>query len=174
MIAASLSAGLQLAVSLKAENFPDTEGKYGKNMLNRVYELQDEVRSIHEYQPRAFIVGLFYYPIDACIDRTTGRSSFARLVAELRSRTGRNDLLSPTQLNRLDRSVVGLYVPSDLARIDFQTGATRYFDVMEAPPEHGRPKVESTMSLAELAEQLDQEFDREASKQITYADPESE
>lgn len=171
VIASNLSAGLQLAVSLKAENFSGDGGTYGKNFLNRVYELQDEVRSIHEYQPRAYMVGIFYFPLSATTDRA-GRSTFARAVAELRGRTGRVDLLSAGQLNRLDMSVIGLYVPAEEAKGGIAEGVARYFDVHERPPKTGRPRVETTLSLAELVYKIDLEFDRDPSKSIEYTDPE--
>ena len=61
VIASTLSSGLQIALSLKAENF-SSSATYGKNLLNRLYELQDEARAIHEYQPRAYVVGVLFLP----------------------------------------------------------------------------------------------------------------
>jgi len=172
VIASTLASGLQVAISLKAENFAPADGNYGRNLKNRLYELQDEVRAIHEYQPRAFVVGVFYLPLDATVDRA-GRSSFARTVANLRSRTGRIDYSLPTQLNRIDWSVVGLYVPEDVPGGPIR-GVVRYFDVGKPPPQRGRPKTETTMSLAQVIGQIADDFKRDAGEVVEYADPEED
>lgn len=172
VIASTLATGLQLAISLKAENFPSTEGTYGKNLLNRIYELQDEVRAIHEYQPRAYVVGVFFLPLESATDREE-HSSFARAVANLRSRSGRIDFGLPTQLNKLDWSVVGLYVPKD-ERDGTRRGAVRYFDVFEPPPRVGRPKIASTITLEDVVKKIATDYRKEAGELVDYAEPEGD
>lgn len=171
VIASTLASGLQVAISLKAENFPDSDGAFGKNLKNRMYELQDEVRAIHEYQPRAFVVGVLFLPVDSCNDRAN-RSSFARSVGELRSRSGRLDFSLPTQLNRLDWSLIGLYVPEDMDG-GIRRGAVRYFDAIEEdPPFRGRPKVETTLSLEGVVERIANTYHQEPAATMNYAEPE--
>lgn len=175
VIASTLAAGLQVALSLKAENFPSKDKErltYGKNLTNRIYELQDEVRAIHEYQPRAHVVGVFYLPLAAAMDRTA-KSTFARLVAMLRARSGRIDFSLPTQLNRLDKGVVGLYVPAT-TKGGPKRGVVRYFDVETAPPASGRPRLETTMTLEEVIETIAKTFREEAGEVLEYADPEED
>jgi hypothetical protein len=172
VIASSLSAGLQLAISLKAENFPYGDRTYGKNLKNRLYELQDEVRAIHEYQPRAYVVGVFFLPLDATMDRPK-RSSFERAVANLRSRTGRIDFTLPTQLNRLDWSVVGLYVPVDV-KGGPRRGVVRYFDVHQDPPRVGRPRLPLTLTLDAVIAKIATDFQEESDELQRYSEPESD
>ena len=173
VIASTLSTGLQIALSLKAENFPDSEGSYGKNLLNRIYELQDEVRSIHDFQPRAFVVGIFFFPLDASTDRQK-RSSFARSVAQLRARSGRIDFTLPSQLNRLDWAVIGLYVPKDLDGGP-KRGVVRYFDVVnQAPPKNGRPQIATTLTIEKVVEHIATEYRRDSGEIMDYVDPEDE
>jgi len=170
VIASSLAAGLQVAISLKAENFRHGDQAYGKNLKNRLYELQDEVRAIHEYQPRAYVVGVFFLPLDATTDRPK-RSSFSRAVANLRSRTGRVDFTLPTQLNRLDWAVVGLYVPESSPG-GAQRGVVRYFDVLEAPPKIGRPTLDLTMPIGGVVSKISADYREEAGDLKAYSAPE--
>jgi hypothetical protein len=92
--------GLQIGVSLKGLNFRDGDGgNFDKNLTGRLYELRDEVSTVHDYLPRAFMAGLFFVPAAACFDKVSGPSSFAHTVAQLRSRSGRLDpLTSSTEL----------------------------------------------------------------------------
>lgn len=169
VIASTLSSGLQIALSLKAENFPD-QGTFGKNLMNRLYELQDEVRAIHDYQPRAYVVGVLFMPLEATGDRAA-RSSFARAVANLRSRSGRLDFSLPTQLNRLDWSVIGLYGSGDPGSA-VARGVVRYFDVNAAPPAVGRPQIATTLSLGEVIDAIAKEYLVDSGELIDFADPE--
>ncbi len=171
VIVSSLASGLQVAISLKAENFPSKDGNYGKNITNRLYELQDEVRAIHEYQPRAYVAGLFFLPLPSVSDRTE-RSTFARTVANLRARSGRTDPLLLSQINKLDSAVVGLYVPKDIGKI--RRGVVRYFDASLPPPKVGRPRIPSTMSLDDLVAQIARHFEEDAGEIVEYADPEQD
>ncbi len=171
VIASTLASGLQVAVSLKAENFPSSEGNYGKNLTNRLYELQDEVRAIHEYQPRAYVVGIFYLPVQAAFDRQQ-MSSFARAVGKLRARTGRLDRVLSTQLNKLDLSLIGLYQADDDAS-GIPRGVVRYFDTLYPPPERGRPQLDTTLSLDDVAGWIEKQYREEGGEILDFADPES-
>ncbi|MCC5870870.1 MAG: hypothetical protein JJU22_00585 [Gammaproteobacteria bacterium] len=171
VIASTLSSGLQIALSLKAENFAD-KGSFGKNLMNRLYELQDEVRAIHEYQPRAYVVGVLFLPLAATQDRAQ-QSSFARSVANLRSRTGRSDFSSPTQWNKLDWSVIGLYGSGDVGDVAAR-GAVRYFDVGSAPPRVGRPAIDTTLDLDAVIATITQHYLVDGGELIDYAEPEAD
>lgn len=165
----TVSAGLQLALSLKAGNFPDPgDGGYGKNLTGRLYELLEEVRVIHEYHPHAILVAVYFLPVECCEDRAQ-KSTFARLVKKLRTNSRRDDPLLATQFNRLDHAYIGLYSPYDEGN-SIRRGVCRYFDVFEAPPKHGRPKVETTLSLDEMVEEITDLFTEDA--EMDYVEPE--
>jgi hypothetical protein len=151
-------SGLQVDISLKGGNFRDKAGRqFDKNLTGRTYELQDEARLIHEYQPMAKVIAVYFLPVGATTDKASGDSSFARTVLHLRTRTGRLDPSLVSHQGRLDAAAVALYVPGDdepkwrehdsLAR-----GVIRYFDVQTSPPRRGRPIVAATMDLAGLAD----------------------
>lgn len=167
VIVSTLASGLQVAISLKAENL-SADDRLGRNTLNRIYELQDEVRAIHEYQPRAFVVGVFLMPLQTATDKAQ-HSSFARCVAQLRARTGRTDYTSLGQINRLDWAVVGLYVPDGEQR-----GVVRYFDVHQAPPRVGRPKLETTLTIDDVVRHVSDHYERDLGDKIDYAEPEDD
>lgn len=145
--------GLEVGVSLKGLNFRDrSSGHYDKNLTGRLYELADEVRLVHEHLPHAFMVGLFFLPLDACrakVREDTG-SSFANTVIKLRSRTGRLDAALQSHAARCDAGFVALYATGD-EEPGYARGAVRFFDVERAPPRTGRPRVEETLDLRALA-----------------------
>lgn len=153
VIASTLASGLQVGFSLKGLNFRGPGGNFDHNLTGRTYELLDEVGSIHEYQPAAFMVGLYFLPLRATEDKLQAPSSFARTVAHLRARSGRLEELLPSQLRRCDAAAVALYVPGD-PDDQFPRGVVRYFDVADNPPRRGRPKVESTLSLADWLQRI--------------------
>jgi hypothetical protein len=97
VIAATLASGLQMGMSLKGLNFRGPKGNFDHNLTGRTYELQDEVGAIHEYQAAAFMVALYFLPIQAAWDKATAPSSFARTVAHLRARSVRTEPHLPTQ-----------------------------------------------------------------------------
>ena len=102
--------GLQIGVSLKGLNFRDGDGgNFDKNLTGRLYELRDEVSTVHDYLPRAFMAGLFFVPAAACFDKVSGPTSFAHTVAQLRSRSGRLGPSPPIQNWKCDFGAVGLY-----------------------------------------------------------------
>lgn len=115
--------GLQIGVSLKGLNFADDEsGNHDKNLAGRLYELRDEVSTVHDHLPRAFMAAVFFMPVAGCFDKTAAApSSFAHLVAELRARTGRLDPSVGAHARRCDLSAVGMYAPGDL--FDHEGGA---------------------------------------------------
>lgn len=155
VVAAEL-AGLQLGVSLKGLNFRDDEGgQYDKNLTGRLYELADEMTTVHRHLPRAVMAGVFFLPVEACFDKGSGQSSFAHTVLDLRRRSDR-DPSDQGQLARCDWAAVALYSHgggpqgSTLAT----RGVVRFFDTREPPPRRGLPPVSSTMSLSNFVDRL--------------------
>lgn len=156
VVVAGELAGLQLGASLKGLNFRDDEGgNFDKNLTGRLYELADEMTTVHRHLPRAYMAGIFFLPIDACFDKGLGQSSFAHAVLELRRRSHR-DPADPSQLARCDFAAVGLYAPGGSVSSDraLKRGVVRFFPVDRPPPRRGLPLLENTFSLAELADQL--------------------
>lgn len=148
--------GLEVGVSLKGLNFRDrSSGHHDKNLTGRLYELADEVRLVHEHLPHAYMVGLFFLPLDACRAkvRDDAGSSFANTVLKLRNRTGRLDVALPSHAPRCDAAFVGLYATGDEGS-EYERGAVRFFDVAGAPPRSGRPRVEDTLDLAGFAQEI--------------------
>jgi hypothetical protein len=151
--------GLQLGVSLKGLNFADDQsGNHDKNLTGRLYELRDEVSTVHDYLPRAFMGAFFFVPVSACVDKTGAPSSFAHVVAELRSRTGRLDPSVTAHSWRCDFAAVGLYAAGDPweATAGVTRGAVRYFPLQlrsgdpNLPPRRGLPQVPSTLDLGSV------------------------
>jgi hypothetical protein len=162
--------GLEIGVSLKGLNFRDgSSGNFDKNLTGRLYELGDEVRLVHEHLPRAFMVGMFFLPVEAATDKVSGNSSFANAVVKLRARTGRLDPSIGAQALRCDASYVGLY-SVDAADTSISRGVVRFLDVNNNPPRRGRPQVEHTFSLEEVVA----DFVAKAtfSSNISWAEPE--
>lgn len=186
----SLVSGLQVGVSLKGLNFRDRASlNYDKNLTGRTYELQAELRIIHDYQAAAFIVGLYFMPVGAVSDkRGGGASSFAHTVAHLRARTGRLDPSLSSQRDRADMAFVALYSAGD--QEDFAhdagrgprpflyteavpRGVVRFFNVEDDPPRRGRPQLGLTTDLGGF---VDAVFLRHAGggqrETISYSEPE--
>ncbi|MGM0578500.1 MAG: hypothetical protein ACQEXJ_22440 [Myxococcota bacterium] len=183
VVVSSLVSGLQVGVSLKGMNFRDSSGlQFDKNLTGRTYELQDEVRVVHEYQPAALLVGLYFMPIAATVDKRgpDSPSAFARTVEHLRARTGRLDPTLPSQLSKIDVSVVALYVPGDRETKDdeilyedtLERGVVRYFDVSKDPPRRGRPRIETTMDLAGFVDVVASRYVYSDHEPIEWAEPE--
>jgi hypothetical protein len=146
--------GLQIGITLKGLNFRDKKGQFDKNLTGRTYEMSDEIRLVHEYLPRAWMTGVFFLPLASTADKTfRADSSFARTVITMRGRTGRLDASLGGQASRCDSAYVGLYTLGH-EWPGAPRGAVRFINVMTDPPRRGRPKVESTLSLARAAEQI--------------------
>lgn len=142
--------GLEVGVSLKGLNFRDQQSNnYAKNLTGRLYELGDEVRVVHEHLPHAFMVGVFFLPLDSTLDKSErAYSTFAQTVVNLRARSSRLDASLMMHAARCDAGYVALY---SLGTGDVSLGAIRFFDVRNPPPRRGRPKIQNTKSLSELA-----------------------
>lgn len=161
--ASRTAAGLQLGISLKALNFADDANRnYDKNLTGRLYELRDEVSTVHDYLPRAFMTALFFLPVLACFDKAGAPSSFAHTIAELRARTGRLDPSVGAHNWRCDAAAVGLYAAGEPAELPLglPRGAVRYFPVLDAegkwndPPMRGMPEFDRTLDLEGLTNSI--------------------
>jgi hypothetical protein len=163
--------GLELGFSLKGLNFRDEgNGNFDKNLTGRLYELADEARVVHEHLPHAFLVGVFFLPIDSALDKTKGQTSFAHTVAKLRERSGRLDTALAGQAPRCDSAWVALYTLGSEAQ-GFKKGVARFFDVSNAPPQRGRPAVEQTLSVSEMVSRVFAVATRTTA--VRYSDPET-
>lgn len=142
--------GLELGFSLKGLNFKDEgSGNYDKNLTGRLYELGDEVRLVHEHLPHAFMVGLFFLPVESTVDKANGTSSFAHALIRLRERTGRLDFAIAAHAPRCDAGWVCLYTIGDEPQ-RFPRGVARFINVDMPPPRRGRPQPKDTYSLEEM------------------------
>ena len=143
--------GLEIGASLKGLNFVDGGSQnYDKNLTGRMYELADEVRLVHEHLPHAFMVGVFFLPLDSCKDKIErANSSAANAVIKLRARTGRVDTAIGAHASRCDAAYVGLYTVGTEGE-KYAKGVVRFMNVMTPPPRRGRPKVSDTLSLEEM------------------------
>lgn len=163
VVVAGPLVGLQLGVSLKGLNFADDESRnYDKNLTGRLYELRDEVSTVHDHLPRAFMAALFFMPIGGCGPKKSAPSSFAHLATELGTRTGRLDPTIGAQAWKCDYAAIGLYAPGDPAAIEdgVESGVVRYFPLMtqdgqvNRPPRAGLPPVGATLSCAQLVDRI--------------------
>ncbi len=176
VVVASQVSGLQVGVSLKGMNFrDDTGGHFDKNLTGRTYEMQDEMRLVHEYQAAAFMCAIYFLPLAACVDKSEG-SSFSHTVEHLRSRTGRLDNTLPGHFAKADMSFVALYSAGDIEpehpnATPAERGVIRYFNVMEAPPKRGRPRIETTLSLMDLVALVAQSYRTVTPMQWAEAEP---
>ena len=145
--------GLEIGASLKGLNFRDSgSGNFDKNLTGRLYELGDEIRLVHEHLPHAFMVGVFFLPLESTQDKTErANSSFANTVIKLRERTGRLDVALLGQAAKCDASYVALYATGCESE-GYPTGVVRFLDVAQDPPRRGRPRIETTLSLAEVVD----------------------
>ncbi len=174
--------GLQVGVSLKGLNFADdSSGNHDKNLTGRLYELRDEVSTVHDYLPRAFMAIVFFLPVAGCFDKTSAPSSFAHLYSELRARTGRLDPSVAAHAWRCDYAAVGLYTAADPIEGEYglRPGVARYFPVERQgepnwPPERGLPRVATAITLEALVDDLLGEATRGTATAVRYAPAEGD
>jgi hypothetical protein len=183
VVVAGPLVGLQIGISLKGLNFADdARGNHDKNLTGRLYELRDEVSTVHDYLPRAFMAAVVFMPVAGCLDKVGAPSSFAHLVAELRARTRRLDPSVGAHAWRCDLSAVALYSPGDPedSELGIETGAFRIFPLEDEagnenpPPRRGLPIVASTVDLAEFVDRLIGSAISGSAVSIRYAPAEGE
>lgn len=173
--------GLILCVSIKTYSFQDYNtstnqlGRWTKNIVRNDHELRTEASLLHRRQPYSVLVGVMFEPYETCDDgdpearNDTGKSSFAHHVTTLAKRTGRGKRPvygagprayvdygpDDPRFELFERVFIGLYATEGDSR-----GDVRFFDVEDAPPRHGRPSREQTISFEEFVDQVIAEVDR--------------
>jgi hypothetical protein len=126
---------------------------------------------VHEHLPHAFMVGVFFLPMESTSDKSTGQSSFAHTVAKLRDRTGRLDFALAGHAPRCDSGWVALYTLGTEPQ-GFPRGLARFFNVHSAPPHRGRPRVDTTLSMEEMVDSVVLEATGTTGRK--YSEPESD
>lgn len=192
VVIASPLVGLEASISLKGMNFRDRSSSslnFDKNLTGRVYEMESEFRAVRSVLPQAYMGGLFFLPVAACVDKNDGDSSFARSVAKLRRLTGRTDVYAASEWHRPDFAAVVLYSCADHELFKYgssktklfdreeviERGVVRVFDVAAAPPQRGRPRLASTQSIEEWVDGIPGRFAAFAgTTAIEWSDPEPE
>jgi hypothetical protein len=155
--------GLALGLSIKTINFRDSSTKrYTKNYTRADAELRAEASDYHERQPWAVMAAIVFLPSDACDDGGGNNpSSFGSAVKAFRQRAGRS---SPNDSSMLfERIFIGLY---DTTPESF--GTVGFFDVLNAPPKTGRPKV--LMSLSDVMASIVATYNARNSPSFEWAD----
>lgn len=156
--------GLGLGVSIKTINFIDAYSKrYTKNYTRADGELRAEATDYHDRQPYAVMVAIVFLPLDSCDDggKSQAPSSFGQSVQIFRFRGGREKATDASML--FERVFIGLYDTSDE-----HFGEVGFFDVMDAPPKHGRPK--SLLTFAQLVEAVVETYDARNRPKFKWAD----
>jgi hypothetical protein len=159
--------GLGLGVSIKTINFRDpATNRYTKNYTRADAELRAEASDYHDRQPYAVMIGIVFIPVDACDDGTDAPSSFGGAVQTFRFRAGRQGPAEPSVL--FERVFIGLYEGTEPA----SRGQIGFFDVMKAPPRHGRPR--STLNFRQLIDEIIETYDNRNNPAFQWADAEPE
>jgi hypothetical protein len=159
----TVELGLGLGVSIKTINFRDPKTRrYTKNYTRVDNELRAEAADYHERQPYAVLCAVVFLPLDACDDGgASAPSSFGQSIQIFRPRAGRE---KPTDDSTLfERILVGLYETdsSDYGRVQF-------FDVADAPPRKGKPRV--LKSFREAVDAIVEAYDRRNKTKFVWAD----
>ena len=191
VVVTSPLVGLEASISLKGMNFRDRSSaslNFDKNLTGRIYEMESEFRAVRSVLPQAYMGGLFFLPVAACLDKKDGASSFARSVAKLRRLTGRADVYAASEWHRPDFAAIVLYSCADEEAFTYgskkelfehsesiERGVARVFDIAAPPPQRGRPRVELTESIAEWVFRIPRRFaEFGGTAEIEWSDPEPE
>lgn len=161
--------GLGLGVSIKTINFPDAaSNRYTKNYTRADAELRAEATDYHDRQPYAVMVAIVFLPLDSCDDgagRNDTPSSFGRAVETFRFRANRR---KPDDASMLfERVYIGLYSTAEET-----FGDVGFFDVMDRPPKHGRPR--QLLTFAEMVRGIVGAYDERNWPTFEWADAEPE
>jgi hypothetical protein len=139
---ATVQAGLRLSISIKTINFKDEKTKrFTKNVKRVDGELRAEASDCHRYNPYALLAGIVFFPLDASIDGTAGRSSLKHGWDVFRRRSGR-------KTNQDDPSLFELIFLAVYGTSIEHFGEVRLFNVLTEPPDRGLPS--NLMTLAEV------------------------
>lgn len=158
--------GLALGVSLKSIHSKTVGSGYRRNYSRNDNELRAEAMDYHQRQPFAVLIGLLFLPIDACDDRTKGKSgdpphsSFASAVRYFRDRGTRS--ASDDPLDLLEAFFIGLYDENDDSVV--------FFDVAESPPKLRRPDSSETLTLEQVVDRIRICYDRRNVRPFEWKD----
>jgi hypothetical protein len=145
--------GLRIDISLKGMNFRGNSGNYDHNLTGRTYELEDELRQVRNKQPSAFVFALYWIPLAGAWDKAKAETSLARTVLLLRARVHKGAPGTPRPPDFLDGAAGALYAPADTplgGSEVVQRGVFRCLDVTTEPPQRGRPRLDTTVSLDDI------------------------
>lgn len=158
----TLELGLGLGVSIKTINFPDgASRRYTKNYTRVDGELRAEASDYHERQPYSVLAALIFLPADAAFDAPSKISSFGASVQVFRPRAGRTSPKDSPML--FERVFIALY-ETDTSNF----GKVGFFDVMEAPPQSGKPKT--LLTLDQVCDAITDTYDARNSPEFVWAD----
>ena len=159
----TVELGLGLGVSIKTINFRDPKTRrYTKNYTRVDNELRAEAADYHERQPYAVLCAVVFLPLDACDDGgVSAPSSFGQSIQIFRPRAGREK--PADDLTLFERILVGLY---ETGASDF--GRVHFFDVADAPPRTGKPRV--LKSFREAVNAIVDAYDRRNKTKFEWAD----
>lgn len=148
--------GLSLGLSMKSISFRDPKTqRYTKNYSRNDNELRAEAIDYHQRQPYAVLVGVLFLPEDCYYDGkltkrgTTTDSSFHAVLPYFRQRAGRRDTKNDNGL--FERFFVGVY--------DATTGAIRFFNVMDPPPQQHPPAPDDSLSFDQVLQEITKAYE---------------
>lgn len=158
--------GLALDVSIKTQSFAGFETKMVKGKPQKVLrstkayahnptriidqELVIEAKRCHQLSPRAVMIGVLFFPADACIDANTNWadktkrkpsdcSSVAEFAQRLRHITNRSDVRDPDQEARFEAIYIAVYGLASSRESRRREGEPVFFDVTSPIRRFGLP-----------------------------------
>jgi hypothetical protein len=124
--------------------------------------LRAEAADYHERQPYAVLCAVVFLPLDACDDGgVSAPSSFGQSIQIFRPRARREKPADDSTL--FERILVGLY---ETGASDF--GRVHFFDVADAPPRTGKPRV--LKSFRDAVNAIVDTYDRRNKTKFEWAD----
>jgi hypothetical protein len=156
--------GLALGVSIKTLNFLDAKtGRYTKNYSRIDNELRAEATDYHQRQPYSFLVAILFLPIDSSDDGTSAHpSSFGAALRFFRARANR--MTPHDDVNLFELFFIAGYDPDPNADLE-----VRFIDVLKPPPRARRPRLDETISMAELVERITREYNERNDPEFVWA-----
>ena len=171
VVAISEAYGVDLVLSIKSGGGQDSNGRHGKNITGRTYELFKECHDIHTAHPHCVFSSVLFYDLGCCHDGKRN-SSFSTIVDTVRKLSGRDSVWNPAHFVKFEAAFVVLYTQEDRAD-GVSRGVARAFNVKSSPPKIGRPKIDSTLSIHEMVDQIVELWhERQGDTEIEYSDPE--
>lgn len=138
---------LGLGISVKTVGLPEAGHGYVHNLKRVSEEWALETINYHRYMPFSIIVGMFFIPFDAAVDRVQ-RSSLSRSIGHFATSAGRGDHREYDEL--MERIYIGLYQPKPRPLY----GTVRFIDVMGAVPASGLPPRDTLKTFEQVKDEL--------------------